>query len=277
MIEALQYDFIRNAILAGLLVSIACGIIGTLVVVNRMVFISGGIAHAAYGGIGLAVLLGLPPLLGAGVFSVLVAFIIGVLTLRKTHRIDAVIGALWAAGMAVGIICIDLAGGYRADLMSYLFGSILTVPTIDLWFTAGLDLIILLFVSLFYHDLLAMSYDAEYAGLRKVPVCALHLVLLGVSALTVVMTIRVVGLILVIALLTIPTYISEGFAGSLGRMMIVSAIISAAFTLSGLVLSFMFNLTSGASIIVVSALCFFVYFIYNAKRTSWSRGRVSAP
>jgi zinc transport system permease protein len=268
MLEALSYDFMRNAVLAGLLVSLACGVIGSLVVVNRMVFISGGIAHAAYGGIGIAVLFGLPPLFGAGVFSVFIAFIIGVLSLKKTYRIDTIIGALWAAGMAIGIICIDRAGGYRADLMSYLFGSILAVPTTDLWFTAALDLSVVLFAALFYHDLLAMSYDAEYAGLRRVPVKALYLVLLGVSALTVVMTIRVVGLILVIALLTIPPYISEEFAGSLGRMMVFSVILSAVFTIAGLFLSFSFNLTSGASIIMVSTLCFFVYFIYRAKRIS---------
>jgi zinc transport system permease protein len=268
MIEALQYDFMRNAVLAGLLVSFACGMIGSLIVVNRMVFISGGIAHAAYGGIGLAVVFGLPPLFGAGVFSVFIACIIGVLSLRKTYRMDTIIGALWAAGMAVGIICIDRAGGYRTDLMSYLFGSILAVPTADLWFTAGLDSAVLLFVVFFYHDLLAMSYDAEYAGLRRVPVRALHLILLGVSALTVVMTIRVVGLILVIALLTIPTYISEEFSGSLGRMMVFSTFLSAVFTITGLYLSFSFNLTSGASIIMVSTTSFFIVFLFSALRKS---------
>jgi zinc transport system permease protein len=266
MIEALQYDFIRNALFAGMLVSVACGIIGSLVVVNRMVFISGGIAHSAYGGIGIAVLIGLPPLFGASVFSVIVALIIGVLSLRNTSRIDTIIGALWAAGMAIGIICIDRAGGYRVDLMSYLFGSILTVSASDLWFIAGLDILVLLFVGLFFHDLLAISYDSEYAGLRKVPVTALFLVLLGISALTVVVTIRLVGLILVIALLTIPPYLAEEITGTLGRMMVVSTVLSALFIIAGLALSFAYNLTSGASIILVASVFFFLFILFSSLR-----------
>lgn len=266
MLEALHFEFMQNAIAAGLLVSFACGIIGTLVVVNRMVFISGGIAHAAYGGIGLAFFLGIPPLLGAAFFSLFIALLIGVLTLRNIYRSDTIIGALWAAGMAFGIILIDLSKGYNVDLMSYLFGSILTVPRIDLWTALALDAIILVFVLLFYRELLAISFDTEYASLRGVPVAFLHFTLLCIAALTVVLTIRVVGLILVIALLTIPPYIAERFSVSLGRMMIYSFIGSSLFSLVGLWISFTYNITSGASIIMVATIAFFLFTILGSLR-----------
>jgi zinc transport system permease protein len=272
MIESLQYDFMQNALMAGVLVSLACGVIGSLVVVNRMVFISGGIAHSAYGGIGLAFLIGIPPLLGAGLFSLFIALLIGVLTLTSKHRSDSIIGSLWAAGMAFGIICIDLSPGYSVDLMSYLFGSILAVPKSDLWFAFSLDIVIILGVVILYKDFLALSYDSEFAALRGVKVRLLYFILLSISALTVVMTIRVVGLILVIALLTIPTYIAETFSRSLGIMMVYSFIASALFTFSGLWISYAFNITSGASIIMVATVVFFIFFGVNKIKEK--RGKV---
>ena len=258
MIEALQYEFMRNALAAGILVSILCGVIGTLIVVNRMVFISGGIAHAAYGGIGIALFLGLPPLLGAGLFAVAVSVVIGVLTLKNRHRTDSIIGALWAAGMATGIIFTDLTPGYNVDLMSFLFGSILTVPTADLVMLVILDIVTVAGVMYLYHDLVALSYDGEFASLQGVPVRILYFALLAFASITIVMTIRLVGLILVIALLTIPTYLAEERARSLGRMMLVSSLYSMLFVVAGLWLSFSFNITSGASIIMVAAGVFFL-------------------
>jgi zinc transport system permease protein len=258
--ELLQYEFIRNALLAGILISFACGVIGSLVVVNRMVFISGGVAHAAYGGIGLAIFLGIPPLLGASLFSLVIAFLIGILTLRHRSRTDTIIGVLWAAGMSFGIILTDLTRGYQVDLMSYLFGSIIAVPRTDLWAALVLDGFILVFVTVFYRDLLAMSFDPEFASLRGVRVTLLHFALLGIIALTVVLTIRLVGLILVIALLTIPIYIAEEFADSLGRTMLYSFLGSLLFTTLGLWVSFTWNLTSGASIIMVATVAFFGLF-----------------
>jgi len=255
------YEFMQNALLAGLLTSIACGVIGSLVVVNRIVFISGGVAHAAYGGIGLAFFFGFSPLLGAGIFSLAVAAFIGAITLRERHRADTIIGLVWAAGMATGIILIDFTPGYNVDLMSYLFGSILTVPRSDILIMVVLDIIILVTIVLFYNDFLAMSYDADFAALRGIPVKALYFVLLGLVAFTVVMTIRVVGLILVIALLTIPTYIAEKRAGSLAGMMFRGGILSAVFTFFGLWLSYLFNITSGASIIMVAAAAFLVFYL----------------
>ncbi len=267
MIEALQYEFIRNAIISGILVSIACGVIGSLVVVNRMVFMSGGIAHAAYGGIGIAVLLGISPLLGAGVFAVVVALVIGMLTLGNTRRIDAVIGALWALGMAVGVISLDLSRSYSADLMSFLFGSILSVSAADIIWGLILDAVIVGFYIFYRNDLIAMSFDREFASLRNVRVRFLHLALLVITALTVVMTIRLVGLILVIALLTIPPYISEDSVGSIGKMMVLSSILGAVFTVTGLWVSYRFDITAGAAIIVIAAIAFFLHTAMRSRHS----------
>jgi len=266
MIEALQFEFMRNALIAGVLASIACGVIGAYVVVNRIVFISGGIAHASYGGIGLAFFFGFAPLLGAMGFSLLIALIIALVTLHQKHRADTIIGVLWAVGMALGVILIDLTPGYNVDLMSYLFGSILTVPRQDLFIMGGLDLLICITVIVFYRNFLALSYDEEFARVRGVPVRALYVVLLTMTALSVVMIIRVVGLILVIALLTIPPYVSERHCGSLMGMMVLSTIISMFCVITGLFLSYSFNLTSGATIIMTAAAVFFASTLWNLVR-----------
>lgn len=254
MIEALQFEFMQHALLSGLLVSFAAGIIGSLIVVNRMVFLAGGIAHTSYGGIGLAVFFGLPIFLGASLFAVGAALLIAGLTLKKRHRMDTFIGLIWAVGMAIGVIFVDLTPGYNVDLMSYLFGSILAVSTEDLYFMGTLLALILFVVTFWYKDILAVSYDSEYANLRGVNVKFFYTLILILSALTVVIAIKVVGLILVIAMLTIPVYIAEKLSQSLLSMMFLSGIIASLFTLIGLWLSYTYNLTSGASIIIVSAL-----------------------
>jgi zinc transport system permease protein len=253
MVEALQLEFMRNALAAGMLVSVVCGVIGTLVVVNRIVFLAGGIAHAAYGGIGLAFFMGWPYLAGTTGFSLLAAGVMAAVTLKARHRADAMVGVIWAVGMAVGVILLDLTPGYNVDLMSYLFGSILAVPASDLWQMGVIGVGVIAVVTWYYNDFLAMSYDDEFARLRNVPVTFLYCLLLGMIAATVVMIIRVVGLILVIALLTIPPFIAEKFTGSLRAMMVVSSILSCVFTLTGLWLSFLLDLTSGATIILVAA------------------------
>ncbi len=261
MIEALQFEFMRNALLAGLLASIVCGMIGTLIVVNRIVFLSGGIAHAAYGGIGIAFFFGWPHMVGTIGFSLIIAMIMAVITIKSRHRADTIIGVLWAVGMALGVILIDLTPGYNVDLMSYLFGSILSVPDSDLILMAAICVLVFLIVLYYYHDLLAMSYDEEFAQLRGVPVKFLYFLLIGMTALSIVMIIRVVGLILVIALLTIPPFIAEKFSKSLFQMMGVSTALCAIFSVTGLWLSYAFNLTSGASNIMVAATGYFMSFI----------------
>ena len=256
MIEALQFGFMQRALLAGVLISIACGIIGTYVVINRIVFISGGIAHAAYGGIGLSYYLKQNPVLGAIVFSVASALGMGLVQRKARERADTIIGVMWAIGMALGIVFIDLTPGYVVDLMSYLFGSILTVPISDLIIIAALDAVIITLVLLFYKELLAISFDATFARIGNVPVDAIYMVLLCMIALTVVMMMRVVGLIMVIAMLTMPAAISGQFVKDMKRMMILSSVLGILFTTTGLWLSYVLNLTSGATIILVSGAAY---------------------
>jgi len=262
VIEALQFEFMQNALIAGLLASIICGVLGTLVVVNRIVFLSGGIAHAAYGGIGLAFFLGWPFLIVTLGFTLVMALFMAAITMKAKHRSDTIIGVMWALGMATGIILIDLTPGYNVDLMSYLFGSILTVPDSDIWLMLGIGAVIIFGGAYFYNDYLAVSYDEEFAQIRGVRVKALYFMLIGMLAVSIVFIIQVVGLILVIALLTIPPYIAEKYSKSLFMMMIVSSGLSAFFTVTGLWLSYVFNLTSGATIILVAGTGFLISFIF---------------
>ena len=256
MLDLLTYEFMRNAILAATLASVACGVIGTLVVVNRLVFLAGGVAHTAYGGIGLAFFFGLPVLPCTVGFTLGASAIMAAVTLRNRERSETVIGVLWAAGMALGILLLDVTPGYNVDLMSYLFGSILTVPLSDIRIMLGLDLLIVGLVLYFYRDFLVMSFEPEFARTRGVPVTPLYFTLLGMVALSVVMIIQVVGLILVIALLTIPPYMAQGSSRSLLGMMCRAVGWSFFFCCTGLWFSYSFDLTSGASIIAVATVCF---------------------
>ncbi|KIM04093.1 MAG: membrane protein [Sulfurovum sp. FS06-10] len=266
MFEALSFPFIQNALIAGILVSLASGIIGSLIVVNRMVFLAGGIAHTAYGGIGVAVFLGIPIFLGASIFAIAAALIISVITLKHRERMDTFIGLMWAIGMALGVVLIDLTPGYNADFMSYLFGSILAVSQNDLYFMGGLLAVIVLILTFWYREVLAVSYDSEYANLRGINVRFFYTLILVLSALTVVVAIKVVGLILVIALLTIPVYIAEKMSNTLYMMMILSGIFSSIFTLAGLWFSYEYDIASGASIILISAVSLFVFLTFNRFR-----------
>ncbi len=253
MQELLTYSFLQHALLAGILVSIASGIIGSLIVVNRMVFLAGGIAHASYGGIGIALFFSLPIFFGATVFSVAVAVLIAMITLKNKEHIDTIIGLIWAVGMAIGIVFIDKTTGYKADLMSYLFGSILAVSKSDIYYMSIILAIIVLVVGVFYRKLLAVSFDIEYAKLLGINTKFYYTLILVLSSLTIVIAIKVVGLILVIALLTIPTFIAGRLSSSLASMMIISAVLSTIFTIVGLYISYSFDITSGASIILVGA------------------------
>ncbi|MBP9490672.1 MAG: metal ABC transporter permease [Aliarcobacter sp.] len=266
MLEILQYDFIQNALIAGVLISIAAGIIGSLVVVNKITFLTGGIAHSSYGGIGLAIYLGIPVLFGATVFAVITAILIAIITLKNRTRIDAIIGMMWASGMAIGIIFVDLTPGYNVDLMSYLFGSIIAVSSEDIYYMTVLDIFIIGIVVYFYKEILAVSYDSEFATLRGINVKFFYTLILILAALCVVAAIKAVGLILVIALLTIPTYLAESFASRLSSMMILSSILATIFTISGLVVSYSYDISSGASIIMVAVLVLGVVKVLKIKK-----------
>jgi len=256
MMEAIQFGFMRHALAAGLLVSIACGIVGTLIVVKRLVFVSGGIAHAAYGGIGLGYLLGINPVVGAIGFSLAAALGMGAIQRKTGERADTLIGVTWAIGMALGVVFVDLSRGYKADLMSYLFGSILAVPAGDLLLMLILDIVIVSLVVLFYKELLAVAFDEVFATVERVPVAAIYLLLMAMVGLTVVMLMRVVGLILVIAMLTIPAAMSGQFVRDLKRTMVLAIGLGAVFMTVGLWLSYFLNVTSGAAIILFSGVAY---------------------
>jgi len=258
MLEALQYEFMRHALLAGLLASVACGIIGTYVVTKRIVFVSGGIAHASFGGVGLGYLTGISPVIGAAIFTLPAALVMGLVTRKSRLPEDTAIGVLWAIGMALGIIFIGLTPGYAPDLFSYLFGNILTVPASDLVLMLALDIVILLVATLLYKEFLAVSFDEEFSRVIGVPVETLYLVLLALIAMTVVVLIRVVGIVLVIALLTIPAALARRFTHSLWRMIVLSVIFSFIFTFGGLWLSFELNVASGATIILLGGIALLV-------------------
>jgi zinc transport system permease protein len=256
MLEVLGFEFFRNALLAGVLASIACGIIGTYVVVRRMVSVSGGISHAAFGGVGLGYYLGIDPLLGATVFTVATALGMGALEIRARQQMDTIIGAVWAAGMALGILFVYLTPGFAPDLFSYLFGNILLVPRGDILLMAVLVAIIVAIVGLFYLEFQAVTFDPDYARVMNLQVERLSLLLLVLVALTVVMLIRVVGIILVIALLTIPAAISRLYTGRVWSMMLLATGLGALFTLIGIGLSYVLNVPSGATIILVSTAAY---------------------
>ncbi len=258
LIELLQYQFIQNAVLAGLLSAVACGVIGSFVVIKRMVSISGGIAHASFGGIGLGYLLGFNPITGAMTFALGSAVIMGTVSKKTKLSADTSIGVLWATGMALGVIFISLAPGYAPDLFSYLFGNILTVSRSDITMMFIVDIIILLTVFIFWKEFTAISFDEEFARISNVPTFSLYLLLLCLIALTIVILIRAVGIVLVIALVTIPAAVASQFTKSLKSMMILAVVLGAFFTLTGLWLSYELDIASGATIIIVSSVVLFI-------------------
>lgn len=264
-----QLDFMRNALLACVLVSIVAGVIGTLVVLNQIVFISGGIAHAAYGGVGIAYYLGFNPVLGAVGFSVLSSLAMGLVQRSQRQRADTLIGVMWAFGMAIGIIFLSMSPGYKADLMSYLFGSILAVSALDLWLTGVVVLFVLVFVGLFYRPLLAISFDETFSTVRNLKVSALYMAMILLIGLSVVIAMRVVGLILVIALLTIPAAIAGLFLRDMRKMMLLASGLSLALTLTGLLLAYALNLPAGAVIILTMVIAYLAALFLTAIRDRW--------
>jgi len=256
------YPFLQRALAVGLLAAAACSMIGTYVVVKRITFISGGISHAVLGGMGIAYFLGQSPLLGALVAALVAAVLIGVVSLRAGQHEDTTIGALWAIGMAIGVVFMQKTPGYQVDLMSYLFGNILLVTRADVVLTAGLDVGILIVVVLLYKHFLAVCFDEEFARIQGVNVDALYLLLLCLIALTVVILIQVVGIILVIALLTLPAATAGHYARSLKHMMVLALVIGAVCTAGGLAISHPYDLPAGATIVLVAGAVYLLSTIF---------------
>ncbi|MCB1181850.1 metal ABC transporter permease [bacterium] len=260
-----DHAFLRYALLAGVLASIPCGVVGSFVVIRRISYIAGGIAHSVLAGLGVVHYLqvvhgftAISPMGGAVIAALLSAAVIGGVSLRHNQREDTVIGAVWAMGMATGIVFISLTPGYTTDLMSYLFGNILLVSAADLKLIALLDVVVLVTVGLFHRQLLAVCFDAEFAALRGVHVQRFTFLLLGLTALTVVLLVSVVGIILVIALLTLPAALANLFARRLWQMMLFAALLCVGLTSAGLAISYGPDLPAGAVTILLTGGVFFL-------------------
>jgi len=254
-----RHGFLQNALLAGLLASLACGIVGTYVVTRRITYLAGGIAHCVLGGMGFARYMQvvhhwtfLNPMLGAVVAALAAAFIIGWVNIRAKERIDTVISAFWGMGMAAGILFISQTPGYGEDLMSYLFGNILLVTQHDLLIIAGLDLFIVVTAALFHKQFVAVCFDEEFAALRGIHAQLFYFLMLALTALTVVLMVSVVGIVMVIVLLTLPAAIAGRFCRRMGSMMALAVGLCALLTTSGLALSYQPDLPAGATIILLT-------------------------
>ena len=252
----IELSFLHYAWIVGLLASVACGVIGAYVVVKRISFISGSIAHAAFGGIGLSYFLGIAPLLGATAFGLISAMVMGAIRYRYQQQEDTLIGAIWAVGMALGLLFIHLSSGYASDLFGYLFGNLLLSTAKETGMILGLNALILTVVIRFFRGFQAITFDEEYAKVLNLPVFALYLGLLALIALTTVILIRVVGVILVIALLTLPAATAKNFTTNLKHLQIAAVLIGMSATSLGLWLSYIFNLPTGPLIILVTAFLY---------------------
>lgn len=247
---------LQDALWAGLLASIACGVIGAFVLAKRIASLSGSISHASFGGIGLGYFLGINPLWGALFFALASALGMGALTRRTKLPADTVIAIFWAVGMALGIVFVSLTPGYVPDLLSYLFGNILFVTPHDLLFLCLLDAVVLLAVALFFKELLAVSFDEEFSKAAGVPAEAFYLLLLCLVALTVVALIKVVGVIMVIALLTLPAAVGQKFAASFKQLILLAVALGTGFTFLGLGASYLLNWPPGATIVLLAGAAF---------------------
>jgi zinc transport system permease protein len=258
MIEIMNYEFMQCALIAGIIAAVLCGIIGVYVILNRIVFISGGIAHTAFGGIGLGYFFGVDPLLFSVIFSLGAALGIGLVSTRSKISEDTAIGVFWATGMSLGIVFVSLSRGYAPDLFDYLFGNILAVSRLDVLLILALTLLVLAIVALLYKELLILSFDPRYGEAIGLPAQSLHLLLLCMVALSVVVLIKIVGIIMVIALLTIPGAISRQHIKGIKKIMLVSILLGIIFVVAGLVISYYFDIPSGATIILTGAVAFFI-------------------
>lgn len=258
IIEAFSYSFFQNAFISAILASIVCGIIGTIIVEKKLVMMSGGIAHTSFGGIGLGYLLGFEPILGAFGFSVLAALSISTINKRVKTNSDVIVGIFWSVGMSLGIFFVSFMPGYPPDMTSYLFGDILTVSNFSLNMMIVANVIVLASVILLFNYWKAYLFDEEFSKVIGISTGLLEKFLFIMIALTIVVLLKVVGIILVIALLTIPPAIAKLFTYDLKNMMIISSILGIIFTVSGLFLSYAFNIASGATIILLSATTYFI-------------------
>lgn len=258
ILELLQYTFFQHTLLGSLFASIACGIIGTYIVTRRLVFISGGITHASFGGIGIGLYTGISPLLTAAVFAVLSAFGVEWLSKRSDMREDSAIAVFWTFGMAIGIIFSFLAPGFTPDLSSFLFGNILTITHSDILLLGILSVLLIAFFSLFLRPIVAIAFDREFARSQHLPVATFEYLLMMFIALTIVSCLRMVGIVLAISLLTLPQMTANLFTNRFKNIIWLSIGIGYVSCLGGLLFSYKYQIPSGAAIIFVSILIYVV-------------------
>jgi zinc transport system permease protein len=271
LIELLQYTFFQHALLGSLFASIACGIIGTYIVTRRLVFISGGITHASFGGIGIGLYTGVSPILSAAIFSVLSAFGVEWLSKRKDMREDSAIAVFWTFGMAIGIIFSFLSPGFAPDLSAFLFGNILTITRTDIVVLAVLSLLLIAFFSIFLSPIIYIAFDREFARSQRIPVVLFEYILMMFIALTIVACLRMIGIVLAMSLLTIPQLTANLFTVSFKRIILLSILFAYIGCVGGLLLSYQLQIPSGAAIIFFSiltyALCKIGKSLYLCTRT----------
>lgn len=253
-----QFAFLQNAMIASLLCGMVCGLAGSYIVARRLVFLSGGITHASFGGIGMAFYLGIDPLVGALSFAVASALGLESLTRGGRLREDSAIGVLWAFGMAAGIVFVFLTPGYTPDLMSFLFGSILTITTQQLWWSGGVALILLLLFGLFGRTILYVAFDPEFSATQKIPSRVVNGVMLTVVAASIVITIRLVGVMLLVSLFTIPPLIAGLFAKRFQKISVWAMVVTTFSLVCGLFVSYKTQLPPGASSVIILALLYAV-------------------
>ena len=255
-----EYQFLQNAVISAILASIACGIIGTIIIEKRLVMMSGGIAHTAFGGIGLGYLLGIEPIKGALFITICAAMGIATIKRKTTMNTDIPIGIFWAAGMSLGILFIALTPGYPPDMTTYLFGDILTVSRNNLYIIALLDAVVILTVAALYQPLKAYLFDEEFSTVIGIKTTFIEYLLFILIALTVVVVIHVIGIILIMALLTAPPAIAKLFTKNLKKLMLYSSLIGIFFTLTGLWISYTLNIPSGAAIALFISLVYGIVY-----------------
>ena len=272
ILELFNYTFFQHALLGSLFASIACGIIGTYIVTRRLVFISGGITHASFGGIGIGLYTGISPILAAAIFSVLSAFGVEWLSKRKDMREDSAIAVFWTFGMALGIIFSFLAPGFTPDLSAFLFGNILTITLTDIWMLVILSIILIGFFYFFLTPVIYIAFDREYARSQRIPVRLFEYILMMFIALTIVACLRMIGIVLVISLLTLPQMTANLFTHSFKKIIFMSIGIGFISCSGGLLLSYQLQVPSGAAIIffsiLVYAFCKMGKTLYLCKQTN---------
>ena len=272
ILELFNYTFFQHALLGSIFASIACGTIGTYIVTRRLVFISGGITHASFGGIGIGLYTGVSPILSAAIFSVLSAFGVEWLSKRKDMREDSAIAVFWTFGMAIGIIFSFLAPGFTPDLSAFLFGNILTITITDIWMLVILSTVLTCFFSCFLNTIIYIAFDREYARSQRIPVRLFEYLLMMFIALTIVSCLRLIGIVLVISLLTLPQMTANLFTHSFKKIIFLSVGIGFTSCLGGLLLSYQIQVPSGAAIIFFSiilyAFCKMSKTLYLCKQTN---------